>query len=359
VDLTPELVNDVDFRTRRGGAYDADEVDDFLEKVAKGVGELQERVRHALERAATAESQAREATARASEAEAKSRDAAEADDALKRTLVLAQRTADAAVREAEEHAARTVAAAEERAARTVAEADEKARKLVADAEDKALSGAEETKQRLVEEIMALESTRDAVQADVLLLHDHVEQQRDQMRSAAAALQRFVDDPAGLRLDPEPELSGASAPPSEVGDVHDRSADRPAPEPPADPVDEPTGAVGAVDLEFDDEDKDLLAPLADDDLDPDDDWGPEPASAAADAPSADAPPERLGLFDGVSTDPAVTLAEERASTRSVPAASDADGDDAYLTELRKAMIDDDIDDLAPSGSEHRSRFGRRR
>jgi hypothetical protein len=56
-----------------------------------------------------------------------------------------------------------------------------------------------------------------------------------------------------------------------------------------------------------------------------------------------------------------MAEERASIRSGQSSSDTDidGDDAYLTELRKAMIDEDLDDLTPSGSEHRSRFGRRR
>src|SRR5687768_5900062 len=118
MDLTPQVINEVEFSMARRG-YDPDQVDEFLEKVAVAVGELTERLAELRERVATAERRADEAERRAAEqpervvaaapvptpspSAAAVSAAAEAElETLKRTLLLAQRTADAAVREAQE-----------------------------------------------------------------------------------------------------------------------------------------------------------------------------------------------------------------------------------------------------------------
>ena len=90
MELTPKVFDDVEFRERFRG-YDPDEVDAFLEQVARSAQELDQKLKDALDRAEKAEARAREA--------------GDADEALRRTLVLAQRTADAAVSEAETRAA--------------------------------------------------------------------------------------------------------------------------------------------------------------------------------------------------------------------------------------------------------------
>src|SRR2546421_4775640 len=79
MEITPRTIRDVVFRERLRG-YDEDDVDEFLERVATGVEILQERLRQAVERAELAERRAS--------------GMGEGDDALRRTLILAQRTAD-------------------------------------------------------------------------------------------------------------------------------------------------------------------------------------------------------------------------------------------------------------------------
>ena len=78
MEITPRMIRDVVFRERLRG-YDEDHVDEFLERVATGVEILQERLRHAVERAELAERRSSERL--------------EGDDAMRRTLTLARRTA--------------------------------------------------------------------------------------------------------------------------------------------------------------------------------------------------------------------------------------------------------------------------
>src|SRR3954452_24565721 len=103
MDVTPQVINEVEFHQKMRG-YDPDEVDDFLERVAVAVGQLQDRGREAAERAAAAErklTQAEQQAHLAPEPGAVDEDDA---DTIKRTLILAQKTADAAVHEAQEEA---------------------------------------------------------------------------------------------------------------------------------------------------------------------------------------------------------------------------------------------------------------
>src|ERR1700736_656784 len=89
-DLSAQTLRDVEFREKIRG-YHPDDVDAILERVAIGVDALTQRLRQAEERAQRTEQQLSEAVT---------------DETLRRTLVLAQRTADLAVAEAKESADR-------------------------------------------------------------------------------------------------------------------------------------------------------------------------------------------------------------------------------------------------------------
>ena len=121
MDLTPQVINEVEFSMARRG-YDPDQVDEFLEKVAVAVGEMNDRLGDLRNRLVAAERRAEEAAQRAASGPervvqaapaAGVSQAAEAElETLKRTLLLAQRTADAAVAEAEAEAKRILMTAE-------------------------------------------------------------------------------------------------------------------------------------------------------------------------------------------------------------------------------------------------------
>ena len=221
MDVTPQVINEVEFHQKMRG-YDPDEVDDFLERVAVAVGQLSDRLHEAETRAATSDR-------RAIELERKVRELAErppepvepaappapaVDDeteTIRRTLVLAQRTADAAVKEAQEDAQRTLASAQAQADTLLNEAQTTSRRLVSDAEIEARKTSEDTRQRMIDEIVALEETREALKADQGILERHLEEQRLRLRSSIGDLQRLLDDPVRLRASSPPELSNATRP----------------------------------------------------------------------------------------------------------------------------------------------------
>ncbi|HET9690584.1 MAG TPA: DivIVA domain-containing protein, partial [Acidimicrobiales bacterium] len=120
MEVTPKTLREAEFReVKRSGGYLHEDVDVFIEEVAKGVEVLQERLRQAVERAQRAEAAASEVTG--------------TDETLRRTLVLAQRTADLAVQEAREQAARILAGAEQQAQAMRAESEAEARRTRDDA----------------------------------------------------------------------------------------------------------------------------------------------------------------------------------------------------------------------------------
>lgn len=219
MELTAKLIEETEFRqTFRG--YDVDQVDDFLERVAAGVEELRKQVQRAAKQpkaagwappatAAPAGATAREpAPVQAAGPDAKALE--DNTDELRRTLILAQRTADAAIREAREEATRLLTEAHDRSSHEVAEAQAKATRLVRDAEARAVEIVAEAErmaeshrssshERLTSEIASLEGTREELRTDATIIDRHVEEQRQQLRSAVGDLQRLIDDPKGFRL----------------------------------------------------------------------------------------------------------------------------------------------------------------
>jgi cell division initiation protein len=168
MDLSAKVLREVEFRDRLRG-YDTDEVDEFLEKVAIAVDETQEKMRQLAYRAERAERSVSE------------RAADEDEDSIRRTLVLAQRTADLAVREAQEQAAALMDAARS-----------EAEKLLGDARASAHRLAAESERRHRDEIARLETQRDQAKGELTSLSGMLEAERKRLSEALSAALRFVE-----------------------------------------------------------------------------------------------------------------------------------------------------------------------
>jgi cell division initiation protein len=323
MDVTPQLLHDVEFREAKRGGYNTQDVDDFLERLAVGLERQEAAVKDARQRIEAAEERVAEAERRAALAEQRAADTSDSDETLKRTLVLAQRTADAAIREAEEQAAKTLSSAQDQATRMLADAQESSARARADAEDEARRAQQEARAMVQAEMLELEATRDQLQDDVDVLERHLEEQRDRLRHTVRELQQLLDDPAALRQVEVPVVSDVTAPATVV---------RP-----------PLVATSEA------EDEDDL-------------WGePEDRYQAA-------PPPSPAYSDSEGSDDPEGAEGPRPDTVDLMAERDP-GDDAYLAELRKAMTDEtplgpreegDDEGLFDGGVDSsRSRFGRRR
>ena len=334
MELTSQAINEAEFSMAKRG-YDPDQVDEFLEKLAVAVDKQNEALGEARERAAMAERRAAEAERRLAErperplsvaapaapapapqrvgpSPAEVTAAAEAElETLKRTLVLAQKTADATVREAEDEAKRMIATAER------------------DAEAAEAS----TRARLLAEIATLDSGRNVLQADLVLLERHLEEQRLRLRSSVADLQRLLDDPGRLKPAPVPSLADVDLP-----------ATAPAAE--TEPADAPVAADPFMDAAPAE-----AAQPHDGIADGDDAWA---RFGTADAPGDLTDDDADDL--GPPTQPVLRLDDL------TPPPPPPESGDAYLDELRKAMLDDTgapVDEGFDDERGARSRFGRRR
>jgi DivIVA domain-containing protein len=181
MDVTPQSIRAIQFREKLRG-YHPDDVDAFVAAVAKGVEELEQRVKLAESRAAELESRQTAAT--------------DAEESLRRTLVLAQRTADLAIQEARDEAAKVMAEAAEQRAAAEAEVAELRERLRREAEDEGRT----ERERLVAE-------RSALLADVAALTAHVEQERERLRIYFSDQLRRVEE-GEPRVAPAPEMEAA-------------------------------------------------------------------------------------------------------------------------------------------------------
>ncbi len=210
MEVSPKTLREVEFREKMRG-YHPEDVDHFLEQVAAGIEVLQDRLRQAVERAQRAEAAASEAGG--------------ADDTLRKTLVLAQRTADLAVQEAREQAARILASAEQQAQSILAEAEERGRRTLEDtiAECKA-------------ELGRLEASRSQAQQDVETLQrwldEHKAHLQASLNEALAAVERagvLWPAPSTRPVEGAPRRNG---PPVGVSDSRPAAENRPADQRPA-------------------------------------------------------------------------------------------------------------------------------
>lgn len=200
MEVSPKTLREVEFREKMRG-YHPEDVDHFLEQVAAGIEVLQDRLRQAVERAQRAEAAASESGG--------------ADETLRKTLVLAQRTADMAVQEAREQASRILASAEQQAQSILAEAEEQGRHTL-----------EDTIAECRAELGRLESSRAHAQQDVDTLQRWLDEHKEHLRATLTEALGAVDRAGVLwpapttrpaepprRAAPEAEPANGSAPES--------------------------------------------------------------------------------------------------------------------------------------------------
>ncbi len=195
MEVSPKTFREVEFREKMRG-YHPEDVDQFLEQMATGVEAIQDRLRQATERAQRAEAAAAEAGS--------------SDETLRRTLVLAQRTADQAVQESREQAARILSSAEQQAQAIIGEAEDRARRL----HGEALADVHA-------ELAKLEATRAQAQQEVDALSRWASEHRTHMTTTLRDAMAMVDR-AGV-LTPAPTSS-----PIEVPFAAPRSNAKPGP-----------------------------------------------------------------------------------------------------------------------------------
>jgi DivIVA domain-containing protein len=244
MEITSKELREVEFRERLRG-YDTTEVDEFLERVAIAVDEMQAKVRDLADRTERAERQPRE------------RVGTDDDETLRRTLVLAQRTADMAIREAQEEAAQLLDRARAEGESVLDHANESARRITA-----------EGQRALQTEVDRLSTQRDQLRADVRTLCDLLDNERERLNDALSSALRWVEQ--GLSASPA-LLAQRTAPLSNEGvdagdDVESQvEADAAAASP------RPSESPSYLAPEVEDVDPDELG--EDDDLDDEVDDGP--------------------------------------------------------------------------------------
>jgi DivIVA domain-containing protein len=171
----------VEFRETLKG-YHRDDVDEYLEKAAVEAEGLQEQLRQSGERLRqAAERISQLETAVDHQPSTPSSDPVVSDDSLQRTLLLAQRFLD-----------ETKADAEASATKLLAEAEAKARMLTEQAQAHASQIANESEQRLRDEIRRLEESRNRLSHEVDSMSRHLEGERNRLRTALGDILRWVD-----------------------------------------------------------------------------------------------------------------------------------------------------------------------
>lgn len=241
MDEIAALFQEIEFHERLRG-YDPDEVDAYVDRIARAASVLRGRLIELQQRVEAAEGRAGSGPSAA---------ATESEETLTRTLVLAQRTADAAIaeareeadrmtsdaatsaqaivsaaeadaqatlREAQAEAAATIREAEDRAGRVLAEAETDRRTMLAEAESQAAHAAAGERDRLAAEVAELQEYRAFLADDIGILERHLTDQRHKLTASVAALHELLETPEAFRPAQPPETSGVEVDPERLTPV---------------------------------------------------------------------------------------------------------------------------------------------
>jgi len=313
MEISPQMIRDTAFTAVKKG-YDPDEVDAFKENVAEAIeaaqahaAQMEARARAAVGRLQEATQQVailREGTPSGGITQPSAGDA----EVISRTLVLAQRTADATIAEARGEAEQITTGARDEASSVLENARTAAAKLVEDAKVEARKSKEDELARAENEVQALLARRDFLLGDVDQLEQYVQAQRERLREAALTLTDLAERvPGGLGDLRRPVLSASAEP------VHHDEETGPVPTIVAEPAPTPAPAAPAAPAPA------AAAPVV---------TAPAPAPAAAPDPFVvrtldidDDDDDPMALF---SSSPAVRPAAQAAAA---PARAPFDFDDA--------------------------------
>jgi len=205
--LTPQEISATRFPTVKRNGYDPTQVEAFKSSVASSL-------EAALQQAAAMEARARAAVAKVQELQAARPSDAEAPapadasavpvaavseaETISRTLLLAQRTADTTIAEAEREAE-----VHRRDARSEGEA------IIEAAKAESRKAGEQERVRVEGEVQALLARRDFLQSDVVHLEQHIEAQRERITEVVAELEQLTNRvPNGLAAMRRPQLSAS-------------------------------------------------------------------------------------------------------------------------------------------------------
>ena len=268
MDLSPAQISETSFRTIRKG-YDPGEVDAFLADVATALEEARQQATAMEARARAAVARLQEVTAAAADAEpdtslTTTESADPAPDAVQipvaeaetisRTLLLAQRTADATIAEARAEADRIVQQATSEAEATIDSTRELSAQMLDDARAKARETTAAERQAAENEVQALVARREFLVGDVDQLERFLIDQRDRLRGAARQIDALCERvPAGLGSLRPPVLSASDDaesgdPTQEMTRPMERPDDDtdPGVEPEPEAAEPPAGLTGALD-----------------------------------------------------------------------------------------------------------------
>jgi DivIVA domain-containing protein len=213
MDISPQTVRTTSFKLVKKG-YDPDEVDSFKEQVAAAVEHAQNQATAMEARARAAVAKLQEVSQQVGAAPAPAAAPAHSGDTevISRTLLLAQRTADATVAEARVDADQIVNKARDEAGRVLDTARNMAAKTVDDARFEARRAAEDERVKAENEVQSLLARRDFLLADVDHLEQYLGAQRERLRDAAVQLHELIERvPGGLGDMRRPLLSASAEP----------------------------------------------------------------------------------------------------------------------------------------------------
>jgi DivIVA domain-containing protein len=178
MDVTPKAFRDVQFREKLRGGYHPEDVDEFLEQAALGIEVLLDRLQQATDRAQRAEQAASEANS--------------SDETLKRMLLMAQRTVDQAVKEANDDAERLLSKARGQADALGSDSRAHADALVSDARSQAEALVSEARAQ-AERLLS-----DAEERGRAAYEGHLEEGRASVEMASSTLQQAQQEAEALR-----------------------------------------------------------------------------------------------------------------------------------------------------------------
>jgi DivIVA domain-containing protein len=304
--VSPERVRDVRFAEQWRG-YRTDEVDEFVEQVAEAFDQLEGRLEEAAQRTALAERRL---------------DERGPDEDLRRTLVLAQRTADAALEEAKAEAARIVADAEERV-----------RSILANLEERKARIEGEIEARISVELGQLGDRRAELEADVEHLAAYVEDHRRRLAQELRAHLGWLEKAGPLEPLPaafeRPELPEGR--PTLRSDAAEEAVGGPADGDALDSAEHDSAEHDSAEHDSAERDSPEHGTVEHDD----------PTSVAADVSYQDDDT----MLDDLDVIPWGDASADEDTTAGVPAVEHDDSDDdPFITELRRAV--DDPEPLGP-------------
>jgi DivIVA domain-containing protein len=196
--LNPQRIRDARFKPARRG-YDPAEVDAFLQEAAASLEAAQNDATAMEARARAAVARLQELSQAGGESGTAPHASVDESETISRTLLLAQRTADAAIADAQTEADRVLEGGREEAARLVDEARQEARRA-----------GESERVQVEGEVQALLARRDFLESDVDHLEQYLLAQKERITEAVHELTELCQRvPSGLGEMRRPLLSAAA------------------------------------------------------------------------------------------------------------------------------------------------------